>query len=952
MKLKIGFVIISIIANVTVAFGQYYSVGSEPAGIKWRQLDGVHYKIIYPQEIDSLARRYLYKMELMRPLVMEPLMIDPIKQPVILHAHSTISNGSVAVAPTRVDLFTNPDAYNVIPMSWIDCLVTHELRHTGQDEHFMKGLYHPLSYLFGEQIAGAGMGLFITSHELEGDAVVAETELSQSGRGRQADFVQHARTLFLNGEYRNYKRMKFGSFYKETPNKYVLGYLCEVASRVDTEDYFYMGKRFDATARGFQVIKDIFQKPDERPFESWADIYGKATTLFTEVWEEDAILRAPYTSLSNILAKENKYYCDYLDAIHIDDLQSPLDGYVITVKKGLHYAPELIGIDKEGKEHHLGYFSSYASSLSNPVNGRIYWSETIYHNAATLQNYSVVRYYDYRDKTFGTLGRNTKYFNPAPNNKGDRIVVAEYPIEGTSFLVLLDNCGNVINSVESPKGGQILESAFVGEDIYCTVLFESGVSVYRYDNREWSEILTPQHISISSLKSNGEFLYFSSDVDGLNNIYSYYPDQDVLMAISNSQYGAKYPYVIGGDIYYSDFSLNGYRPVRTELKNAVGKELTFSQSDYPFIDVLEKQRVSQSVATMDSSAVKYLDAKETPSKRYSQLGHMIHIHSWAPVYYNIDNILSANFDQLYSVAAPGVTLYSQNEIGNIETMFGYSYHDNRHAGHFKSTAHIMNMSFELSADYNDRTRRDNEHDSTFVSEIGFLNIGLKAYKQIHFNQGGWNRTLTPIVQYNFSNDTFFGQRVGKVKTGLTYSQTLPIAKGQIFPRWGFGVNASITQGISKLNSVPMNYTYSFLYLPGFTHNQGLKLTSTYQWHRDGEKQIRLSSIATLPRGYKELTPSDRFFKITADYALSIYAGDLDLKLIYLQRFQLIPFVDYAIDYNASKSSRTQHYSYGTDFMIDFHLFEFMPNFQAGVRYSRTPLIGDKNHFEMLFSVDI
>ena len=70
------------------ALSQYYTLGNDPFRARWRQITSEHYKIIYPEETDSLARLYLYTLEKVRPTVMSELNIDPRPIPVVLHPYT------------------------------------------------------------------------------------------------------------------------------------------------------------------------------------------------------------------------------------------------------------------------------------------------------------------------------------------------------------------------------------------------------------------------------------------------------------------------------------------------------------------------------------------------------------------------------------------------------------------------------------------------------------------------------------------------------------------------------------------------------------------------------------------------------------------------------------------------------------------------------------------------
>ena len=108
--------------------------------------------------------------------------------PVILHPYAGISNGLVAWAPRRMDLFTLPDVSGMTPVPWAKLLAIHEGRHVAQKQFLRTGFWTGFHYPFGE-LAEMIIGMVPNSSLLEGDAVVAETALTKAGRGRSADFL-------------------------------------------------------------------------------------------------------------------------------------------------------------------------------------------------------------------------------------------------------------------------------------------------------------------------------------------------------------------------------------------------------------------------------------------------------------------------------------------------------------------------------------------------------------------------------------------------------------------------------------------------------------------------------------------------------------------------------------------------------------------------------------------
>ena len=45
------------------ALSQYYTLGNDPFRARWRQISSEHYKIIYPEETDSLSAASLHYAE-------------------------------------------------------------------------------------------------------------------------------------------------------------------------------------------------------------------------------------------------------------------------------------------------------------------------------------------------------------------------------------------------------------------------------------------------------------------------------------------------------------------------------------------------------------------------------------------------------------------------------------------------------------------------------------------------------------------------------------------------------------------------------------------------------------------------------------------------------------------------------------------------------------------------
>lgn len=116
------------------AKAQFYVKGDDRGSLNWSEIKTKHYELIYPSGMDSIARSYGILMEKAYPLEKATSGFFPTEKqfrkrtPVVLHTHNGESNGSVAWAPMRIDLFTMPEFYNPLPTPWAENLALHESR--------------------------------------------------------------------------------------------------------------------------------------------------------------------------------------------------------------------------------------------------------------------------------------------------------------------------------------------------------------------------------------------------------------------------------------------------------------------------------------------------------------------------------------------------------------------------------------------------------------------------------------------------------------------------------------------------------------------------------------------------------------------------------------------------------------------------------------------------------
>jgi hypothetical protein len=345
-------------------------------------------------------------------------------------------------------------------------------------------------------------------------------------------------------------------------------------------------------------------------------------------------------------------------------------------------------------------------------------------------------------------------------------------------------------------------------------------------------------------------------------------------------------------------------------------------------------------------------------KRYRKFPHMFNVHSWAPLYVSVDNIMNMSYDYMYDLASLGATGIIQNKLSTAVGQFGYSAHRDpyhpdkwRHSGHAKFTYSGFYPVFELSVDFNDRSaiqyspKAMVENGYSMMSidakEVAapFVYADLKAYVPFDLSSGGWFRGVIPQVSYSFTND-FFNSSMpyishreqdgadvpgGQVFLGATDGKNRPMqylrgnlraysvlgtSNSCVYPRWGIGVEMGVSSMLAAMDYYsPMGYAYVYGYVPGFARTHGIRLSALYQTKLK-DSPFGQRTVSIMPRGFAG-TPSigsnlsvqkKSLAKVSAEYGIPIYIGDIAVlnSMLNIKRLVLTPHFDYLFTDGVSK----------------------------------------------------
>lgn len=965
------------------ARGQFYTPGTDPGNLRWYSLESPYYKVIYPEGADSLARSYARLLEQFRAPVGRSFDQLPQsgrwnkKMPVVLHTHHLIANGSVAYAPERMDLFTTPDSYGSDPVSWPIQLASHEPRHQAQLERTENnGAGKGLRYVLGQGAAPFTWLIYLARLRGEGDAVATETGVAYGTRARTADFLNYMRVALDQGDWRNLTLWSNGSYKNFTPDYYKPGYVLVAGARylndwptfvkdgidVPLKEKFWMVAPFDYN----QVLKARSGKKTPEAFQD-------ALHAFNDVWQEDYKARAPFQSLEPLTPAESF-------PLIFSSLRD-VDGTLYALREGYLRSRELVCIREDGTVQPVRAFSAQSSRFTyDSVRQRLYWSEVVPNPRWSLAGTSPIRYMDLKTRKVKDLVKGKRYFNPQPSADGTRLAVTEYVPSGETYLVVLSaDDGTVIRRQEAPRGVQLTESAWQQEVIYCAGISEDGYGIYRaLPSGEWEVVLAPSHQKLVNLESGPECLEWVSDRTGVNELYRYSLADASLTQLTNTRYGATDFCRKDGQLYCLSQTREGKLVFRVAADGPAPRKVQFTDlHSYVIEDALTRQEQSLGPAPDLTQEVPL-----SAPKRYNKMSQALRLHTWLPVYFNVDDLLNGSFDISYENVSPGLTGFFQNTLSTFSGQVGAAIHPDpdqdkrwRAAFHTKLTYTGWFPTLEAKLDVGDRLARQYNYTEIVGSNtltraftgslrnVPLVNASLRAYVPLYSRKGGLYYGFVPQINYSFSNNLFDLRPVRYVssqpsssspglfspavveKSKYVFSQTLrasargyvmlPTATSQIYPRWGVGLEAGFTlRPWNVYHFRPVAFGYTYAYLPGILRNQGLKLTGTVQ-HQLGQAVFGDLGVGVLPRGFDSASNSylasyyRTQWKLTADYAIPIYLGDLAVPMVgYIRNFLLTPHADYL------GLGKDCLWSVGADLVAAFGEISFLTlNIDLGVSYS-------------------
>jgi len=894
----------------------------DPPGIRWKQIETPHFQIVFPCEISASAQHIASALEQIYRADWRTLGQAPPRIPLLLHNRNVTSNGFVSIAPHRSEWFNTPPQYGLVGATpWYDMLAVHEFRHVVQYNKLNRGFNRILYYLFGEIGWGAGAGFSVPLWFWEGDAVVMETALTRSGRGRQAQFSLPIRALLLSGKYHSNQKMTLGSYRDWVADPYSYGYHINAYVRRHYGPGIWASV-LDGTSQ-YSFIPNRFSRQLHRFTGQDANgIHRAAMAELEQLWRSKTPA-APAAAPRRLDGPRSRFLTHDLhpQAVH--------DGSVVVYRVGLADQAAFVRLDGHGGEQILCFVNEIDGAPHSLAGDQLVWAEKGYHPRWGYREYSDVKIYNLASGKKRTLTKNDRLFAPALSPDGHTVAAVRFTEENSCALILLDaetgaekrrlpNPENdfLMTPRWSPDGGTLVYTRRDHAGLALTLFSLSADSAF--------DLIAPGTDNLSFPVFVDRFVLFNSDQRGIDAIYAIDIDTRRIWQAISTRFGASNPAPgsDGDSILLNDYDLDGYHAAVTanDRNSWVPLEQVPDQGIHYYQPLLAQEEGSEVLAGITE--------KSWPVANYSLWRNLFKFHSWSP-------------EGDLSTAAYGVSLSSLNLLGTMQSNCSLLYNSNE--GNGRAAAGFSYGGFHALVDWNGsygvrtstyedsqkKLRRYSWHEQSF-------DLGLRL--PLNWSRGGYSTEMTlsawtgithigeisdPARFVEKENGAGWLRRAGYDLEFRRYRG----AYADIFPQWGQIVTAGFRHTPFRGDyHGQMATVQAILFMPGLLPRQGIRLAAAMEQQVD--KNYRFESELVFPRGY-DYVYSDRISRCSIDYALPLFYPDRGVTtMFYVRRIRANLFYDQGFIEREDVLR-----SAGLELIADLHLWTIPIPISLGVRYA-------------------
>ncbi len=920
-----------------------------PPSIKWKQIKSEHFHIIYPKEATEEAQDIINKLEHLYVPCSDILGSKPKPISLVLFNQSATTNAYARLAPRMMGWYLTP--YNNTNLSitdWTTTLAIHEQKHVTQYSKLNSNFTKLASIIFGQYGQVVLSNISTPTWFFEGEAVYAETIFTNSGRGRTSNFSLPIRTILLSDKKIKYNKALMRSYKTYYPNHYYLGYYMVTHVTRNYGDNAWsdiLNRTTKFSYSPFSFSRSLKKRTGAKVKKTYKNAMHELDSLYRE-----QIKGLEFTDVQIINTKKKRSWTNYTDAEFIDN------NNIYIIKNGFDLNSTIFLIDEMGYETKI---KEIDASVISYANNKIVWEQTNYDIRWGERSFKEIMVFNTETKKTKQISKKGKYFSTCISPEGSKIVAVEYNTLSECALVILNSeTGEVIEKQSSPNG-DFIRSPIYSQDGSKIVFSHNsangeGISYYDVETKKYVEIIANGWERISKPVFYGNYIIYNSDYSGIGNIYAIDIESKERYQVVSRKFGA-YNAKISPEnkhLLFEDYNLNGYdiakMPINKEEWIEI-KNVKVFKEDY-FLTEKNKSEIKSIVEPEQIEHQKYEESN------YNLFKSAINIHSWtiAPADPTIDDVQA--------------TIYSNNKLNTLIFSGGLnaSTRDKAYYGFLNASYQKYFPVFDISAMYGNRTLANrNNGEITSVNTWFETNIIAGVNLPLNLSKGIYNSQLSIGTEGNYKiiegKKDNFGNSLpenGSFAAGNYYASYYRTKRGSwrdISPRFGQSLYLSYRNIPLSDNFEGYRFHVSGkLYFPGLLKHHNLMIDGAYEQQLIGSTASKyiyyFSSGVTLPRGYAgELL--DDIIQLSVNYQLPLFYPDFGIgSLIYFKRVRYNSFYDFAIGSYQGNEQRFE--SLGSEFTVDFNVLRLPIGFNAGLRFSYVPSLGQLIYEPMIMGMSI
>ncbi len=981
LPMRIAFALCLVVCSF-ITYGQESVVNqTNPASLKWFQLNTDHFKVLYPKGFEIQAQRMANTLETIREPEAATVGTLPRKMSVILQSQSAISNAFVTITPRRSEFYAMPSQnYNFIGNNdWLSLLASHEYRHMAQFQHANRGFTRALYYLTGAN-TWAGLSYVAAPQWFwEGDAVATETAFTSSGRGRIPNFDLVFRTNLMEGRSFNYSKQYLRSYKHNIPDHYKLGYNMVSYVRKRTNDPHIWEK---VTARAWNVPFIPFRFSSALKKETGLfvkDLYKEMTIDLQKQWQaQQDSLRL--TTFERINPRTTKAYTDYMYPQELED------GSIVAQKSGIGDISQLVVI-KDGTEKKI-YTQGVVneSGMMSAANSRIVWNEYRFDPRWQVRTYSAIIGFDYAAKVKNVIATKERYASAAISPDGYKIATVKTGTDYKTTLIVLDYFSKKVLKEFTNTDNDFISMprwSADGKNIVALLTNKKGKAIARWniDTDQLALLTGFTNENLGHPVPAGKYILYNSPVSGLDNIYALDVENGKRFQITCSKYGAYNPALSrdGKTIYYNEQGRDGMDVVKIPFAPESWKPwANLSQPDVMFKHLVDQEG--------HPDLINSTQAKSYSTKRYYRWKGMINPYSWGAT-------MNTSLTQAYI----GIT--SQDILSTTTLSAGYLYDINERVGAWKATVSYQGWYPIIDFSVTQSDRKVNEGDIVIEKDTGKKPYS-KTYetKNLTFNwkeknvEGGLRIPLNTTTS-KFVGNVTFGNAIGVTQVSqfsntintdriiptLTVNDTvrniyflsdqisngnlvynhfsfaayrlLKQSRRDIYSKWGQAIYMNVYNTPYGGDFTGKLFAfYGIGYFPGlFKHHsiwgywgyQNSQIDNIYYANKAGTAvaenyNYQFRNQIPFARGGLGISRFTNFYSMSGNYTFPVWYPDIAIgPVLNIQRVRANGFFDYGYGQGGLNfTGLTQTYmSTGVEVKVDVNVMRFLPQLDFGIRYS-------------------